>query len=385
MSYLRAPVDTDVQTLIDRALDRVASQLSGWVPREGHLEVVILEEMARMVVETALVAADVPDRIFSAYGRALQDIEQGAGAPATGTLQVTVIADDGWNLPGGTLVAWDVTGDERVFFTTDENLTIEPGVMSGTVGITAEQFGEQGNGLGPGTAVLIDFFAFVDDVTFTVETAGGEDVETDGAYRDRLTEELRLQAPRPILPDDFAVLARRTPGVHRALVLDLYDPSDGSSNNPRMVTLVPVDQDGGPSGSTVVTDLVADMEARREINFVVNTMEPDYTQIVVVFEVQVRDGFAPGEVVDDCEAAIEGWLSPAFWGGGDLSPPRWDLVDTVRYLEAASVLSSVEGVEFVATLTLNGGTADVPLSGDAPLPAPFDASADPSSVSGSST
>lgn len=370
MTFLQAPVDVDLDTLIDRALERLADTFPGWVPREGHLEVAVIEELARMVQETAQVAADVPGRIFADYGRRMHRIEQNNGARATGTLQVTVLDDRGYNIPAGTVVSWSVTGDEQVFFVTDTTLTVQPGTTSGQVAITAEEPGADGNGLGPGDADLVDAFAFVDQVELTDETAGGVDPEPDEDYRDRLADELQLMAPRPILPDDFAVLARRTDGVRRAAALDGYDPSDETSDNPRTITLVPVDDDGQPVPSAVVDQLVDDMESRREVNFVVAVDVPTYTPVDVTFTIVVDSGQVATVVLDRAVAAVERWLSPAVWGGGDQSPPVWRLRDTVRYLEAAAVLSQVDGVAAVLDLTLDGGQDDVQLGGVAPLPAP---------------
>lgn len=385
MSYLRAPIDVDLQDLIDRALERIAEQVPGWVPREGHLEVAVIEELARLVVETYGVAADVPDRIFSAYGREMHGIAQGEGAPAVGTVQFTATDDAGYNVPSGTVVAWRVTGDERALFRTDATLTIPPGSTTGTVTVTADADGADGNGLGPGPVDIVDGLAFLDSAELLDATGGGEDPETDVAYRDRLADELRLLAPRPILPADFAVFARQTAGVHRALVLDLYDPTTGTFDNPRTVTLVPVGADGTPPGSEVLDQLAADMQARREANFVIATAQPDYTPVDIDFTIEPADDFDPAAAVAAAEQAIADWISPARWGGGDRSPPVWQLTDTVGYLEAAAVLSSLDAVRRVVTLTINGQTADVTLPGVAPLPAPLDDPTDPSTISGQAT
>jgi hypothetical protein len=57
-------------------------------------------------------------------------------------------------------------------------------------------------------------------VVTTTVSAGGVDAENDIAYRDRLAAELTLSSPRPILPDDFAILARNVTGVTRALAVN---------------------------------------------------------------------------------------------------------------------------------------------------------------------
>ena len=69
--------------------------------------------------------------------------------------------------------------------------------------------------------------------------------------------------------------------------------------------------------------------------------------------------------------AVTEYLSPANFGQvpyGD--QPVW-LSDTkVRYLEVAEVINRVEGVLYIVSLTINGGTADVALPGPGPLPRP---------------
>lgn len=382
MSYLRAPIDVDVDDLIDRALERISDQITGWVPREGHLEVAVIEELARLVFETYGVAADVPDRIFSAYGRELQGIEQREGAPATGVVEFTATDDQGYNVPAGTVVAFRVTGDEQVFFATDVTVTIQPGDTTASVSVTAQQDGQEGNALGPGPVEIIDGLAFLDSAALLDTTAGGDEPETDAAYRDRLADELRLLAPRPILPDDFAVFARQTAGVHRALVLDLYDPASGTFGNDRTVTLVPVTVDGTIPDGAVIGQLIADMESRREVNFVILTAEPDYSPVAIDFTIEPSADFTDQAAVDAAVEAVEEWISPARWGGGEQSPPVWDLTPTVRFLELAGLIANLEAVDTLVDLTINGDADDVELTGVAPLPAPLDDPSDPSAVTG---
>ena len=79
-------------------------------------------------------------------------------------------------------------------------------------------------------------------------TAGGADEESPDDYLDRLTEPLRMVALRPILPQDFAILALQNEGVGRAVALNLYDPATGTWDNERTVTLILADADGMPLG-----------------------------------------------------------------------------------------------------------------------------------------
>jgi hypothetical protein len=70
-------------------------------------------------------------------------------------------------------------------------------------------------------------------VTVTA-ASGGVDAEDDPTFLNRLTEEFRLSAPRPIVAgsqtsynpdvDDFAAFAKRDPAVTTAISFDLYQP-----------------------------------------------------------------------------------------------------------------------------------------------------------------
>lgn len=380
MSYLRAPIDVDLAQLVDDALARIARKIPSWVPREGHLEVAVIEELARLVQETYAVAATVPDDIFSAYGRELAGIPQVEGQPAVGTVQFAVSDAAGYNIPAGTVVAAAVSGDEQIFFATGATLTIPTGSTTGTVQAVAEQDGQDANGF-TGPVEVIDQLAFVDSATLVGLTSGGVDAEDDVTYRDRLADELRLSAPRPILPADFAAFARQIVGVHRALVVDGYDPDSETFDNPRMVTVVPVDADGLTPSQPVVDALEADLQSRREVNFVVNADEPTYTPVAVVVEFVPADGFTDQAAEEAVEAAVVRLLSPAVFGGGDQSPPVWEQQDTVRFLDLAAAIAADDAVAGLTSLTVNGDAEDVQLSGVVPLPAPFDDPSTPSTVS----
>jgi hypothetical protein len=89
-----------------------------------------------------------------------------------------------------------------------------------------------------------------------------------------------------------------------------------------------------------------------------------------VFAVKVATGYDSATVVDACEASVTAYLSPAAWAGGDASPPVWRSgEDKVRYLAVSAVLSGVDGVQYVSSLTVNAGTSDITMTGAAPLPA----------------
>lgn len=389
MAYFRLPVETNFDQLLIDALGRINNQFPDWVPRESHLEVAILEEMTRLAQEAAQVTAEVPDRIFERFGEEIFGISPVEAVPASASAEFTVVDDAGYVIPAGTIVGFEDDVGELVLFATDSNLVIGSGETSGSVTVVAEEPGELGNGFGPGSARLVDARRELVSVSFLDSSAGGVSAETPQTYRDRLAVELALQAPRPILPEDFVAFARRDGSVFRAQALDGYDPDAETFGNERMITLALVGPDGLPVGAAAQTRVQDGLEALREVNFVVHTIDPVYTEVDVVFEVVATPGISLQLVEDRCVDRVEEVLSPARFGGGDQNPPIWMSTLTVRRNALIAELARVDGVMFVSLLELNGSEDDVTLDGPAGLPAPFvepepsDPWSDASTVSGS--
>lgn len=153
----------------------------------------------------------------------------------------------------------------------------------------------------------------------------------------------------------------------------------------RTATVVPIDTAGKPVSAAVKAEVKTLIESVRETNFVAVVGEPTYTAVNVNFAAVAETGFDPVAVQAAVHAAALDFISPAtFAAGDDPASPTWEPITTVSYLELAAVLGSVDGVDRLTTLTLNGGTSDLTLTGYAPLPAPTDA-ATPSTITGTVT
>jgi uncharacterized phage protein gp47/JayE len=369
--YVDVPLETDPDTLSATALDALIAAFPGWVPYDTHLEVWLIETLARMVAEARDVASRVPKSIFRYFGQRLLHLDPINAAPA-GVFSTWTMADAaGYTVPAGTVVAFRTAGDTLVPFQVLTAFTVSPGnaaTLPGQVELAAIDPGTGGNGL-TGAMEMVDALAFVAGVAATTVSAGGVEAETDDAYLDRLADELELLTPRPILSGDFAKLARRTPGVARAFALDNYNPATDTFGNERMVAVAVVDAAGAPLSGAVKADVDAQLQAQRETNFIVNVMDPTYTVIAINVTVTALPDFDHVALKADIEAALAAYISPANWGGGDLDPPEWRTTATVvRYLEVAALVNAVPGVDFVTALTINGGGVDVALAGRAPLP-----------------
>lgn len=379
MAYVDVPFEpSDPDLLLADALDRLTTLLPGYTPRQTQPEYAILAEASRLVADTRALAADVPDAIFRTFGADLYGIPALAGTPATGTAVFTVEAQ-GQIVPAGTAVAWSPDpldpAAEVVEFVTVAAVTGATAVSGGfdtqPVQIVADVVGEAGNDLPTGALLLTDPLTYVTAVRATAVSSGGTEPEDDRDYLDRLTDSLTLLRRVPVLARDFAVLARDVPGVYRALALDNYNPANGTSNNERMVAVAAVDEQGAAVAGSVLAELDARLQSEREVNFVVNTFAPTYTAVTVTFTATCTDDFDPATVQAEAIQAVTDYLSPAFWAGGRERPPTWRAETTVRRLDVAGVLFTVPGVLHVTALTLNGSsTADVTLTGAAPLPTP---------------
>lgn len=368
--YIGIPIETDPDVLTDEALDALAANVPGFVPKEAHLEVQTLEVAARMNAETRNLARDVPDTIFRYFGESLVNVLPIEPQAATALTTWTMIDLAGYTIDEGTVVAYRVAGDTLIPFATTETRVIPAGEDTALeIPIRALEPGELANGLGLAGLELVDSLAFVDSVAATTVTSGGVDAETDEAFLGRLRDEMTLLTPRFVLAADAAVLARRVAGVHRALGIDNYDPVTETFDNEKMVTVAVVGEDGLPLSLAIKDAVAAYLETMREVNFIVNVVDPTYTVVDVDFTVVAQAGYDLGDLGDRARAAVSAYLSPATWAGGGEIPPVWRTnKNVVRYLEVAEILNRVDGVDYVQDLTVNGAGVDVVLAGVAPLP-----------------
>lgn len=368
--FIDYEITTDEQTLIAEVFENLSVEFAGWEPSEGHLEVVLAEELLRKVVELMVVAANVPLEIFRKFGQDLLGIAADDGTPATAESTWTAIDDAGYTIVEGTVIAYMRSGDELWEFRNTTEVVIPPASTQALgVVIEASEVGTFANGIPVATEmVIVDQVSWLESVVLTTATSGGAAAETTEGYLDRLAERLRTLADRPIIPADFPILAQSITGVHRAVAINGYDPDLDTDGNEKTIAIAAVDEDGVAVAAGVKTALEDYFEAKREANFVVKVMDPTYTDIDVVFVGVAETGYDAAAVEAAAEAAVTTFLDPGVWGGGDQSPPEWRLDTVLRYQDLVAVLNAVPGFAYYTTLTVEAGVIDVNLTGRAPLP-----------------
>jgi hypothetical protein len=384
LRYITLQLNTDAEDLMEEAFDFLRARIPGWEPSDAQLDVWLIQAMSSAAAELRDVASAVPDTIYRYLG-ILAGIPPLDETSATGYTTWTVVDTTGHTIPAGTQVGLRDPGGNLIEFTTMNTVVIPPGSATSGIGeivISATLPGSTGSGLGSvGAEVeLVDVLDYVSAVHITDQTTGGQDAEADSDYLDRLSSELALLAPRPILPSEFAVFARQVAGVFRAVGIDGYNPADGTFNNERMVAVATMDSSGANVSSAVKAAVDADLQARRELNFVVNVIDFSRTEVDVTYTVKMTPGSDPAVVISGVNAALSAYLNPAAWGTLPNSDPK-DFVNTpvLRYLEVAQVINSVDGVDYITTtggnydllIGVHGGAMgrqDVALPGPTPVP-----------------
>ena len=378
-NYIPVQVDTSPVDLAAEAFEYLQGQIPGWEPANGNLESWMIEALALIAGELRTLVGQVPDDIFMFYGSTVLGLPPYPAVAATALTTWEAVDTQGYTINAGTVVAITPPNATTGYgFAVVADTTIPAGQSTVTgVELRALEAGSAASGLS-GTVTVIDSLIFIKQVTLPAPTSGGQDPETTDAYLSRLSALLTLLAPRPILPQDFAILAQRSvPGVARAVAIDLYDPGPPiNSNSPRSVTVVVVDANGQPVSSTVKQQVDDLLQSEREVNFLVHVADPTYTTIAVTFAAVSFPGWDPADCQARAITALQNYLSPAQWGVppfGDPSTRSWINQPVVRFLELSQVINMVDGIHYVTSLQLGIqggalGTADITMSGVAPLP-----------------
>lgn len=192
-------VDVDSSTIYTDVVTGLESEV-GEPLYPGDERRIFAEALVAVLVAYASKANDASRQTLLRYARgqvldAIGErlgVERIAATPATTTVKFTLSAtqDHAITIPALTRV----TSDGSLYFATDEACAIPSGETVGTVAASCQTAGAAGNGLLAGTlTTLVDLQPYVQTVTNTTVTAGGDDGEpytADGD--DRLRERIRL-------------------------------------------------------------------------------------------------------------------------------------------------------------------------------------------------
>lgn len=358
-------LDTDPDVVTLRILDGLAARWEDWEPYPGDPVVALAEELGREVADMNTIAVASVATAVAGIGETVFGVPAFQAEPAHLQVELTLAAAD--TIGSEFVVVGDAGAGEEIAFAPLAAVALPIGVSEVTM--YALEPGTVGNGVEVGALTIATASATVATAVAISESTDGIDAEDLEAYLDRLTATLGTLRFGGVRAIDLATLARNVAGVHRALGVDLYDPTDPGTPAERTATVFPVDDDGQPVSSGVKADLANYLEQLREVNFIIHVEDPTYTAITVTYSAVADNDTSTAQVEAEIDAALGSYLAPATWGSDPLDPQAWTDIAVVRYLDVASVIRSVPGVTYVESLTINGGTANVTLVGPAPLPA----------------
>lgn len=225
-TYIAGPfdVDPDVKKALFVAIMQGA--FPGWVEDDSRADSAVGTADASIAAQLDEAASETTTAIFRFWAARVVPVPPIEATAATGLSTWTMVDNAGYTVPAGTTVAKD-TGDGLVAFEVAVDFTVAPGDTVATgVTVNALEEAAAGNDL-TGALLLIDSLAYVASVSLDAATSGGLDAEDDDVYLSRATTEMQTLSLTPILPRDFALLARsRVDGVYRVLVVDGYDPTE---------------------------------------------------------------------------------------------------------------------------------------------------------------
>lgn len=374
--YIDLPIETDPQDILNDAYTFLQGVIPGWTPADGNLDVWLLMALASAAAELRDVASAVPTDIFRYFGASLINLPPISDAPSTTTTTWTMVDNAGYTVPAGTQVAIAVSGSNLVPFTTQADIVIPPGSTTATpVTIVSVNTGAATAGIGAisGSVQLLDPLAFVSTITQLAVTSGGVDAELDSDYLNRLASYLQLLTPRPILPNDFATLVRTNiVGVFRAVAIDGYDPVSNTYNNAREVSVAAIDANGNPVSSGVKGAMLTFLNNIREVNFIVNVIDPAVNLINVTWTAKGLFGYDKPTLVASVNAALASYLNPVTWGTTTSDSTAWVNSPVIRLNKIIQIIENVQGIDYASTPTMainpaGLAAADITLVGVAPL------------------
>jgi hypothetical protein len=382
--YTPPEVEADQDAIVAQVVASLSERVNGWQPHDGNLDTWLIEAFSEVGAEIRSLAADVPASIFGTYGTRVLGLPPTPPTAATGVATFVAVDTQGYTLDTGATFGLARSGNNLVAFATLAPATIPVGAAEvHEVPFAAVELGTEGNGL-QGEGQMLDPITWVAKVTVPTATAQGTDAEEPDAYVDRLANLFPAVALRPILPMDFAVLALQlVPGVGRAVAMNLFDPVAKTWTNARTVTLVVADEEGNALAAAVKAQVEKLLDELREVNWVVHVIDPHYVTVPATFQVVAYAGQDMEAVKAACVAAVTGYLSPASYRLGEMSPaieggevinapaegakPRQQ---TIYMNELVARLDRTLGVDRVVGVTINGVAKDFAMADSYTLPRP---------------
>jgi hypothetical protein len=346
--------DLEPSQIVADMLVNSQTLLPDWVPQQGNTEMVLAQGLSIIVSELVYAINRVPGAVFQTLLLAGFGIQANLGAPSTATVTFNLVSTDPYTIPAGTQVQLSLPLGIVTFVTQADTLNAV-GADYVTVPVTATVNTAAPNGTPIATPVSVTSSTLwsVNSAVLASEPTGGLDPESTSEWLSRAATVLQNLNSTLVLPDQFTTYALSN-GAFRAYTQDNYDATTTYSTE-GVISVAVIGEGGNLLTSGQKTDMQLAMNEITQANLVVRVVDPTITLVNVTAEVMAVDGQDPTMLQGSVVAAIHNWLSTDTW--------PWDA--TVRYFKLINVLETVQGVDWVVSVTTP--TTDVALSGFGPL------------------
>lgn len=269
---------------------------------------------------------------------------------ATGS--VTITGTEGTRLPQGFIVCTAATENtSSVLFSLNEEVII-PDTGTKTVGVTAVVAGTGSNVSAGSVVIMAQPVEGVTSITNSAAITGGTEIESDDDYRERIVEAYALADVSFIGNDtDLIRWAKEVTGVGDCIVMPAWD-------GPGTIKLALIDNNGTPCTPEKCTEVynhIISPNNRQERLLQTGsgtlTVVPADTlpMAYVCTGIELDDTTDIATVTKKFKEALKEYYVEAKLDG------------EVRYVKVVALLAGIAGVEDFATLTINGGQANIAL------------------------
>ena len=357
--------DEDPVQLMNEILGAARGLLPNWRPEAGQIETVLSEAFAIRSASLAnsinRVPAATTEVLLQLFGLTRSD-----GTKATATLTITFTDSDSFErtLDAGTefLFVDAVTGISYSF-ALDSAFTLN-GSLSGTASVTAVDVGSAYNVAASGkNLTLISANAtFFESAVFSTNASGGTDAETDDEYFDRGVNLLASYTSAATTATQIKYYvganksyAKRVEVFNRRRYRDRDTTADdyGTHDGAVLVAIASTVSNPASAAAEVVAtssnlaDLHSSLTDRTPSGLIVDVMSAELAEIDVTASVVKKSGFAGSDVSTAIQTALKAYLNANTW--------NWS-TNTVRRNEVIALIDSVDGVDYVESLTMDAST-----------------------------
>ncbi len=272
-------------------------------------------------------------------------------AETTVKFTISMERDGATVIPAGTRIT---DAEEKAYFAVDSDTEIPAGSREGTVHATCITPGEGGNGFAIGTLnKLVDPLPYVDSVSNTTVSAGGNDEESDESYRERIHE----------APESFSNAGSIGAYAYfaKSANADIIDVSI-TSPTPGEVLIVPLMEGGNAPEQEVLDDVLkaCNEQKVRPLTDKVTTKAPTTVgyNIEATYYLDTDDRARATAIQDEVDKAVQEYV---LWQksrlGRDLDPSKlYELMvgaGAKKVSVTSPVLTTLQRTEIAKEETVN--------------------------------